>query len=90
MMSNNTGIAPIIDGCKVDIWQNVYVCEDADKLGMLLFESQDEDKEDRSIQPIYVQKVGFEARNKLNSMMDNVWDGFYAGQIRLSRFPAVI
>jgi hypothetical protein len=23
-------------------------------------------------------------------MMDNVWDGFYAGQIRLQRFPALI
>lgn len=22
--------------------------------------------------------------------MDNTWDGFYAGQIRLSRFPALI
>lgn len=28
--------------------------------------------------------------NILNSMMDHVWDGFYTGQIRLSRFPAQI
>lgn len=32
---------------------NAYVCE-ADKLGILLFESMDEDKLDRSMQPIYV------------------------------------
>lgn len=28
--------------------------------------------------------------NKLNSMMDHVWDGFYTGQKRLSRFPGLI
>ena len=25
--------------------------------------------------------------NKVNSMMDHMWDGFYTGQKRLSRFP---
>lgn len=29
--------------------------------------------------------MGF--NNTLNSMMDHVWDGFYTGQLRLSRFP---
>jgi hypothetical protein len=28
--------------------------------------------------------------NKLNSMMDHVWDGFYTGQIRMSRFPGLV
>ena len=28
--------------------------------------------------------------HKINSMMDHVWDGFYTGQTRLSRFPAMI
>lgn len=27
--------------------------------------------------------------NKLNAMQDNVWDGFYAGQQKLSRFGSV-
>jgi|TARA_B110000285_G_scaffold124314_1_gene140298 hypothetical protein len=27
--------------------------------------------------------------NKLNSYMDHMWDGFYTGQVRMSRFPAV-
>lgn len=27
---------------------------------------------------------------KLNSFMDHMWDGFYTGQVRLSRFPAFI
>jgi len=28
--------------------------------------------------------------NELNSYMDHMWDGFYTGQMRLSRFPAQI
>ena len=42
------------------------------------------------MQPIYVQQKGSNIKNKLNSMMDHVWDGFYSGQIRLSRFPSII
>jgi hypothetical protein len=68
---------------------NAYICF-ADKLGVLLFESEDDDKLDRSLQPIYVSKQGTEMSNKLNSMMDHVWDGFYSGQKRLSRFPGLI
>ena len=59
IIANNTGISPYIEGCKGDDWMNVYICE-AEKLGILLFESQDEDKLDRSMQPIYVQKEGTE------------------------------
>jgi hypothetical protein len=29
-------------------------------------------------------------KNVLNSQMDHVWDGFYAGQIRQSRFPSIV
>lgn len=42
------------------------------------------------MQPIYIGLNGTAMANKLNSMMDHVWDGFYTGQKRLSRFPAVI
>ena len=59
-------------------------------LGILLFESEDSDKYDRSMQPIYVKKQGTSINNKLNSYMDHVWDGFYTGQLRLSRFPAAV
>jgi len=41
------------------------------------------------MQPIYVSKQGTEMSNKLNSMMDHVWDGFYSGQIRMSRFGSI-
>jgi len=50
----------------------------------------DADKVDRSMQPVYVSLNGTMQANKLNSYMDNTWDGFYAGQIRLSRFTALI
>lgn len=56
----------------------------------MLFESNDYDKMDRSMQPIYVKRQGTEMENKLNAMMDHVWDGFYTGQKRLQRFPTVI
>lgn len=55
-----------------------------------MFESLDADNRDRSMQPIYVQMQGTEMNNKLNSYMDHVWDGFYSGQVRESRFPAVV
>ena len=46
---------------------------------MLTFESLDDDRMDRSIQPIFIisEELGF--NNTLNSMMDHVWDGFYTG-----------
>ena len=74
-------------GCtdKTQMW-NGYYCENRN-IGILLFESLDPDTYDRSIQPIEIlnEETGF--NNTLNSMMDHVWDGFYTGQLRLSRFP---
>lgn len=29
-------------------------------------------------------------KNKVNAYMDHVWDGFYAGQVRTSRYPVVV
>ena len=57
------------------------------RLGILLFESLDADTMDRSVQPITLtsEETGYE--NTINSFMDHVWDGFYTGQVRLSRFP---
>ena len=68
---------------------NGYVCIN-NKLGVLLFESQDADNMDRSMQPIYVEKEGTKMSNKLNAFMDHGWDGFYTSQMRLQRFPSII
>lgn len=72
----------------MDMW-NGYLCKNRN-IGMLLFESLDSDTYDRSIQPINIlnEQTGF--NNTLNSYMDHVWDGFYTGQLRLSRFPAQV
>ena len=56
-------------------------------LGVLLFESLDADRLDRSVQPVILsnEETGYE--NRINSFMDHGWDGFYTSQKRLSRFP---
>jgi hypothetical protein len=45
---------------------------------------------DRAMQPIIFTEEGTEQANKLNAYMDHVWDGFYTGQVRLSRFPVIV
>jgi hypothetical protein len=42
------------------------------------------------MQPIYTMLQGSSIRNKLNSYMDHIWDGFYTGQVRLSSFPSIV
>jgi len=58
----------------------------------MIFESLDADTYDRSVQPVTIVQAGVKDgfRNVLNSYMDHVWDGFYTGQTRLSRFPSMI
>jgi len=70
---------------------NAYICPSAmNDFGLLIFESLDDDNWDRSLQPIYVAEEGTEESNVLNAFMDTVWDGFYTGQVRQSRFPAIV
>jgi hypothetical protein len=89
VIANNDGFAATLEGCKkVSSW-NGYVCH-TKHLGQLVFESEDADKEDRSMQPIYVAMDGTRMDNKLNSFMDHCWDGFYTCQKRLSRFISII
>lgn len=57
---------------------------------MLLANSLDSDWEDRSVQPVYITKNSTSYENKINSMMDHVWDGFYTGQKRKSMFMGMI
>jgi len=75
------------------VW-NAWLCYDSSQstplnIGQLYFESLDGDTERRSVQPVVItNSEGY--LNELNSMMDHTWDGFYTGQLRLSRFPAQI
>jgi hypothetical protein len=69
---------------------NGHICSNND-LGILVWESQDPDSIDRSIQPIYIRyDEKEENQNKLNSYMDHNCDSFYNSQQRISRFPGLI
>jgi hypothetical protein len=53
LIANNTETSPYIKGCKPQIIQNTYICEN-EYISQLIFESNDDDKVDRSLQPIYL------------------------------------
>jgi len=82
-------MSPYLKTCEPQVKMNAYICKSG-TLGTMTFESEDADTEDRSMQPVYVGLNGTAMANKLNSMMDHMWDGFYTGQKRLSRFPSLI
>ena len=81
---------------------NGYFCpkssQTEDEYIVLIFESLDADKMDRTFSPIYVNSFGSSFKNiggtnfnnDLNSYMDHTWDRFYTGQKRLSRFPSLV
>ena len=76
---------------KVDDW-NAWKCDNSN-LGVLLFESQDGDRMDRSSQPLYLQDLdddGNGFNNRLNAYMDTCWDGAYTCQKREQRFPTFL
>jgi len=78
------------DNCVLRSDWNAYECTNP-LLGVLLFDSLDDDRYDRTVSPITITKSGdTRYSNVLNTQMDHVWDGFYTGQLRQSRFPAQI
>jgi len=52
--------------------------------------SDDEDWEDRSPTPIFLADEENGYLNKLQHMMDHMWDGFYAGQKHKSQYISMI
>jgi len=89
VISNNEGFSPYIPNCNEYSDMNAYVCENSD-IGLLMFESQDADKYDRAVAPVYIANEGTSINTTINSFMDHIWDGFYTGQVRLSAFPSLI
>jgi len=89
VIANNPGIAPHLPNCKLYAEMNCYICK-REHLSVMMFESGDDDTEDRNVAPIFVQLKDSQIKNKINSMMDHMWDGFYAGQIHLSRFSILL
>ncbi len=75
VISNNKAV--IDSTCTLNSGWNAYTCTSTD-WGLLEFESLDEDKYDRSVQPVYVTSEDLPAfENKLNSFMDHATDSFY-------------
>lgn len=44
-----------------------------------MLESEDSDRMDRGMQPVFITMEGNSMNNKLNAYMDHIWDGFYTG-----------
>ena len=78
MIADNEGISPYLEGCKKEEEMNAWICH-KEHLAVMMFENNDDDKEDRTFSPIYLSVNGTKMGNKLNSMMDHMWDGFYTG-----------
>lgn len=89
IIANNEEFAPHVDGCSLESDQNAYFCQ-TKTLGILLFDSLDGDRMDRTVSPVYIRKQGTDINNKLNTMMDHSWDGFYSSQKRQTRFPTIV
>ena len=89
LIANNKGNSDKFDGCRLISQWNAYYCTN-ENLGILIFESLDEDSWRRMVSPIYVESLNTSAVNKLNTFMDHIWDGFYTGQLRMARWPAIV
>ena len=54
MIPDTPGFSEFVPGCTKQAPMNLWTCEN-DDLGILLMESEDDDKVDRSMQPIYTR-----------------------------------
>ena len=76
--------------CKFITAWNSYLCS-ITSTALLQIDSLDADTRDRTVSPLILTSPDLpNYSNVLNTMMDHVWDGFYTGQKRLSRFPALV
>jgi len=89
VVSNNPEFMQYVPDCWFyDQW-NAYLCINY-KLDLLIFESMDLDKWDRSFTPVTLVNLATNQTSVMNQFMDHVWDGFYTGQKRLSRFITLV
>lgn len=89
VISDTPGASDKIEGCKFkEIW-NAWFCKN-NKLGVLNFNADDEDWEDKNASPTFVtsDETGFV--NKVNIQMDHMWDGFYTGQKHKSQMTSML
>lgn len=78
LIPNTPDVSEYIEGCEFLPSGNLWYCnQDELRIGILTFESEDADKLDRSVHPVYVRLLQSPIENKVNSFMDHVWDGLY-------------
>ena len=77
----------VVDGCKHMSDWNAWRCENTD-LGILLFESMDDDRMDGSAQPIFIQDDEQEFNNRLNAYRATCAYGTCG--LREQRFPTLL
>ena len=53
IISNNTGLSPYLDTCEPKPAWNAYICK-SNSLGIMIFESMDDDTKDRGMQPVFI------------------------------------
>lgn len=78
IISDTEQVSEQFHNCDRKTAWNAWLCTNS-KLGILIANALDDDFEDRSVQPVYITSDETGYYNKLNSMMDHIWDGFYTG-----------
>jgi len=78
IVADTPGASEAFENCEFREEWNAWHC-DNDYLGQLCFIGDDVDWEDRSPTPIYMTDEESGYSNKINHMMDHMWDGFYTG-----------
>ena len=101
VLPNNPGVAKA-NICTLNPVMNAYLCvadsSDRNKYMMMIFDSLDKDKATRTFAPInvtsygksFISEMGTGFRNDIAQYIDQTWDGFYTGHVRLSRFPGIV
>jgi len=78
IVSDTAGVSEVFPGCEFHKSSNAWFCQN-DYLGQLVFDTDDDDWEDRTVSPVYVKCEETGYSNVLQSHMDHTWDGFYTG-----------
>ena len=89
MVPDDETVGGTYENCSHIVDAQAYICQ-TNNIGLLMFENLDDDAWDRAVQPVHLihEPSGFD--NKVNAMMDHIWDTFYTGQRRMARFPTAL
>lgn len=89
IVSDTARVSETFKDCEFTEQWNAWQCQQ-DNLGVLVAIGDDGDAYDRSVVPVYFTNEESGYTNKVNYMMDNTWDGFYASQMHKSMFPTMV